>query len=247
VLFVFGFRAMPGIVVLPIWIAWEVLQYLTDTGSSVNYMAHAGGLIGGAVLGMAVTKRLSAGRRVEEFHRQREQEAFDRAEYERAQALVAKLDFEGANSVFARLAERFPHEIELLKQWYAIAKADPADEHFHRVVSRILTLPKADGALRDFQRAVFVEYFEKAKPAGKLEPRVLARIGVEFAQMGMLAERAADVLFRQAPQEPRLAALWSALAQAFSQRSGDAASLAKTKRYRALLSAQAKVRGAGPV
>jgi membrane associated rhomboid family serine protease len=84
----FGFRPMRGLVVLPIWIGWEIVQYIVNKHSNVAYMEHAGGLIGGALLGLIVLRRF-AGARVEQFHGEREQEAFDQAEYERARALVA--------------------------------------------------------------------------------------------------------------------------------------------------------------
>ena len=236
----FGFRQMRGLVVLPIWIGWEVLQYFTNKGSGVAYMAHAGGLMGGALLGLAVTKRF-AGARVEQFHEEREQEAFDKAEYERARALVAKLDFKAASTVFARLAQRFPQEEMLLRQWHAIAKSDTASEAYHRAVGGILALTKGDTALRTFQRQTFNEYFAGARPAPRLEPQVLAGIGLQFARAGELAEaeRAADVLFKQAPGEPRLAILWEALAHALDKSAGEG-SVAKAKRYRALIGARAR-------
>ena len=246
VLFFFGFKPMRGIVVLPIWIAWEIIQYVTDKGGSVGYMAHAGGLASGALLGLVVMKRF-AGERVEQFHGEREQEAFDKAEYERARALVAKLDFKSASTVFARLAQRFPGEAQLLREWHAIAKSDPASDAYHDVTGKILALPKAGAVQRDFQKSVFNEYFARAKPAPRLDARSLATAGLTFARAGEIAEaeRAAEALLRQAPREPRLAVLWETLALALGKAGGDAASLAKAKRYRALMGAQAKARAAG--
>ncbi len=247
VLFFFGFKPMRGIVVLPIWIAWELIQYATDRNSSVGYMAHAGGLMGGALLGLIVMKRF-AGERVEQFHGEREQVAFDKAEYERARALVAKLDFKSASTVFARLARRFPTEFQLLREWHAIAKADPASDAYHEVAAKILALPKADSTQRALQKAVFNEYFQKARPAPRLDARTLATAGLTFARAGEIAEaeRAAEVLLKQSPGEPRLAILWEALAHALAQTAGDEASLKKAKRYRALMGAQAKARISGP-
>jgi membrane associated rhomboid family serine protease len=246
VLFLFDFRRMSGIVVLPVWVGWELLQYALDRDGRVGYMAHAGGLMGGALLGFAVLNRVS-GKRVETFHAQRETEAFDRAEYERARALVAKLDFKAASTVFARLAQRFPAETELLRQWHAVAKTDPAGAHYHEVSGRILAVAKADAALRGFQRQVFSQYLDIAKPQPRLVPGTLAAIGIAFARAGHVAhaERAAEVLFRQAPGEPALEALWEALAHALAQASGDEDSLGKAKRYRALIGARARMRAPG--
>ena len=243
VLVFFGFKPMRGIVVLPIWIGWELLQFMIDRHSSIAYMEHAGGLIGGAILGFFVLKRF-AGARVEQFHGEREQEAFDKAEYERARALVAKLDFKSASTVFARLAQRFPDEAQLLREWHAIAKTDPASDAYHDAAGKILALQKSDSPQRAFQKQVFNEYFAKAKPAPRLEPRVLAGAGLAFARAGDLAEaeHAAEVLLKQAPGEPRLAVLWEALAHALGKAGADEASLKKAKRYRALMGAQARAK-----
>jgi hypothetical protein len=187
-----------------------------------------------------VTKRF-AGARVEQFHEEREQEAFDKAEYERARALVAKLDFKAASTVFARLAQRFPQEEALLRQWHAIARSDTASDAYHRAVGGILALTKRDAALHAFQRQIFNEYFANAKPAPRLDPQVLGAIGLQFARAGELAEaeRAADVLFKQAPGEPRLAVLWEALAHALDKSAVDG-NPAKAKRYRSLIGARSR-------
>ena len=241
-LFVFGFRAMRGLVVLPVWIGWELLQSATNPQSNVGYMAHAGGLIGGALLGALVVRRFSGGR-VQRFHAEREQESFDRDELERARALVGQLDFRGASTAFARLAERFPREEQLLRQWHAVAKTEPASEHFHRVVGLILELPRPPAPLRAYQRDVLLDYLARAKPAPRLPPKALARAAMGFVKGGdaATAERAADALFKAAPADPHLPAIWEQLAQAFarSQSGGDAV---KSKRYRALIGAAARIK-----
>jgi membrane associated rhomboid family serine protease len=245
-LFVFGFRQLRGIVVLPVWIGWEILQFITDKEGHVGYMAHAGGLISGALLGLIVVRRLGAAR-VEEFHGKREQEAFDKAEYERARSLAAKLDFKAAGTVFARLAERFPGEGEMLRQWHAVAKVDPAGESYHRAVDAILLIPNPDATMRGFQAQVFKEYLGNARPVPRFDSRTLAKAGIAFAKNGRVseAERAAEIVFKQAPAEPRLMALWEALAYALARDPADEGSLKKAKRYRALMSAHAKASATG--
>ncbi len=240
--FFFGFRRLRGIVVLPIWIGWEITQYALNRESSIGYMAHAGGLIGGALLGMLVMKRFSGAERVAQFHEQRDQEALDRAEYEKARALVARLDFTGAGTVFARLAQRFPAEATMIREWYAVAKADPASESFHRASAAVLSIPRPDANLRAFQRQVFGDYFARAQPQPRLDPAALAAAGIVFARGGHLAEaeRAAQALFKQAPGAPQLPVLWDALAGALSAPGCDTDALVRAKRYRALIGARAR-------
>lgn len=237
---IFGFKTMRGIVVLPVWIAYEILQFVVDRESSTGYMAHAGGLIGGALLGLAV--RRFTGQRVESFHGQRDQEAFDQAEFDRARALVAKVDFKGASVVFARLAQRFPTRADLLRQWHSVAKFEPASEGYHQVVGLLMTLPTPDGPTRQFQRQVFLEYLDKAAPAPRLTPDALGRIGLVLARSGHLAEgeRAAELLLKIAPGDARLPAIWDQLAHGHAAVDTSPVSLKKAKHYRALIAAQAK-------
>jgi hypothetical protein len=230
----FGFTDA-GLVVLPIWIGWS--QYVTNEGSASLHGARRS-LMGGALLGLAVTKPLAGARR-SSFTR-RERECSTGRNYERARALVATR-FPDGEHLFARLALRFPAEAGLLKQWHAIAKSDTASDAYHRAVGGILALTNGDEALRGYQRNVFNEYFANAKPAPRLESQVLSGIGLQFARAGEIAEaeRAAEVLFKQAPGEPRLAVLWEALAHALDK-SADEGSVAKAKRYRALIGARSR-------
>ena len=109
-------------------------------------------------------------------------------------------------------------------------------------------MPRVDAAQRGFQKAVFTEYLARAHPEPRLDPRSLATAGLTFARAGDLAEaeRAAEILFKQAPGEPRLRVVWEALALALAQAGGDEANLKKAKRYRALMSAQAKAGATRP-
>src|SRR5262249_28155360 len=104
-----------------------------------------------------------------------------------------------------------------------------------------------DGAFRAFQKQVFEDYFARAKPATRLDPAALAAAGISFARSGDLAaaERAAEALFRQAPDTAQLTALWDVIANAFAQAKGDADRLAKAKRYRALAAARVRVKAPG--
>jgi membrane associated rhomboid family serine protease len=51
---VFDYVRAPALVLLPLWLGWELLQMLTMDGSRVAYSAHAGGIVAGALLALAV-------------------------------------------------------------------------------------------------------------------------------------------------------------------------------------------------
>ncbi|HJU38021.1 MAG TPA: rhomboid family intramembrane serine protease, partial [Tahibacter sp.] len=51
---VFDYVRAPALVLLPVWLGWEVLQWLFDKGSNVAFDAHAGGIVTGALLAFGV-------------------------------------------------------------------------------------------------------------------------------------------------------------------------------------------------
>ena len=237
---VFGFKPLRGLLVLPLWIGWEIAQYFMNRESHVGYMAHAGGLMAGAVFGAIVRHRLVA-ERVERFHEAREGEANDKADYDKARALAQKLDYAGAGAIFARLAKRLPDDAAMIRQWHAIARRTPQSAHYPAACSAALALPKPDAATRTWQLEVFREYQKFSGPAPRLEPAGLSRGARSFAAGGHLAEAqaAADMLFKIEPAHRHLPAIWDLLAKAFAQ-SADAAAVAQAKRYRTLIAVRAK-------
>jgi membrane associated rhomboid family serine protease len=243
---VFGFKALRGLAVLPLWIGWEILQYAVARGhSSVAYMAHAGGLAAGALTGAVVRHRLIAGR-VERFHEQREGEATDRADYERAHALAQQLDYDGASKVFARLARRLPGDIPMIREWYTIARRTPHSPHYAFACNAVLALPKPDAAARRWQCEVLGEYARMGGAGSRLDLEALGRATRTLALCGHLAEAqaAADMLFKAAPHDKRLPSIWDALAKGFAQ-AEDGASQAQAKRYRTLIAVRAKAKADG--
>jgi membrane associated rhomboid family serine protease len=242
---VFGFRPLRGLVVLPVWIAWELAQFAIDRGSRVGYMAHAGGLMAGALFGAIVRHRLAAAR-VERFHAEREGEAAGRAEYERARTLAEKLDYAGANTAFARLAQRVPDDAGMLRQWHAIARRTPQAEHYRQVCGLIFALPPKEAATRKWQAEVLREYARFGGKGAGVDEKALARIARAFALAGQLdeAQAAADMLFKAAPANPNLPFVWDALAKAFARAGADPANAAQAKRYRTMIAVQARTRPA---
>jgi membrane associated rhomboid family serine protease len=51
---VFNYVRAPALVLLPLWLGWEVWQLLTNTGSNVSFDAHAGGIVSGALLAVLI-------------------------------------------------------------------------------------------------------------------------------------------------------------------------------------------------
>ena len=101
-LFYFDYVTAPAIILLPLWIANEFLQYWFDSSSHVAHMAHAGGLFTGAILAW-VYKRRHPDATVREIQAPADTAKADRM---RADALLKALRMDEARAACGALAAK---------------------------------------------------------------------------------------------------------------------------------------------
>ncbi len=140
--FYFNYVTAPALILLPAWIANEVLQHFFS-GQSAGYMAHLGGLLTGATL-MALHLRRKPRAALAGCHSAPD-DGFD-AHVANARRLGQALDMEGALRAWRAAAQLRPADTEVLRAWFAAARYAPASEDFHRAARRIFRLPARDAA-----------------------------------------------------------------------------------------------------
>lgn len=120
--FFFGTVRWPALVILPVWLANELLQrFVLDRGGNVNYLAHFAGLLGGALLVGAYLWR-QGGRRPELIERQDAEQAVE-AIRQQAETLVAKMQFGPAALLYRKLCrEHRPGDTQLAADYLRIAR-----------------------------------------------------------------------------------------------------------------------------
>ncbi len=118
------FRA-PALALLPVWVAKEVYDYWSGDAPGVAYMAHAGGLLAGAALVLALGKSWLQVR--ETFFEPEEGELDERftAAYAQAMASIARMEFRLAQPQFEALRKQYPDRPVLLEHLYQLAKLRP--------------------------------------------------------------------------------------------------------------------------
>src|SRR5256885_4457453 len=114
----------PALILLPAWIANEVLQHFFS-GQSAGYMAHLGGLLTGATL-MALHLRRKPRAALAGCHSAPD-DGFD-AHVANARRLGQALDMEGALRAWRAAAQLRPADTEVLRAWFAAARYAPASE-----------------------------------------------------------------------------------------------------------------------
>lgn len=218
-LFYFDYVKAPAIILLPAWIAHEFLQQWLNPEGGVAYMAHAGGLIGGALL-LALHKRFHP----EPLALPPDEPVSDGYAEEKlkAESLLKAMRLDEARAAYGRLVALRPADRDALTKYFNLAKLAPSDEQFHRAARNLFALEGDDPATVDLLHAAFQTYWTTAKPRPRLSTDQMARLAIRFARGGRLvdAERLTKLLLNQAPNHPALPSALLGLVRAELGRNG---------------------------
>jgi hypothetical protein len=241
-LFYFDYVKAPAIILLPAWIAHEFFQHWFNQGSGVANMAHAGGLIGGALL-FSLNKRLFP-RTITAPPEAPPEDDFP-AERLKAEALLKAMKLDAARNAYAGLAARRPHDMGIVGKYFNLAKLEPESEHFHDAARLVFALEGSDTPTMGLVHEAFTEYWKRARPRPRLNVKQMTRLATRFARFGQLgdAERLTSLLLRQSPNHPELPTVLLALVRGELARNGRerAAEHSGTLRARFAGSAEARI------
>lgn len=214
VLFYFDFFRAPAIIILPLWMANELYQYLFSHGSHVNYMAHLGGFATGAAL--IGIQRLFGKARLAAPRQEAPADPLP-GELARIDTLLGALRIEEARQALRSLADARPRDLLVLGRYYKVARNAPASEDFHHAAALIFALPDEHPGSSELIHETFIEYLKLAKPTVRFSVRQLIALIRRLARAGHAddAERLTRVLARRAPQEEQLPGLLLLVAEAF--------------------------------
>ena len=144
VIFFSGHVRAPALVILPVWVGYELVgaYYARD---SVAHWAHTGGLLFGFVL-LALWMRV--GLRVDrDYVEKTDPDAPFKAALSHIQELVAALKLDAARPAAEALVKAHPRDARAWRAWYGVVKIAPSSRDYHRVVHGLFK--QAGHAARD--------------------------------------------------------------------------------------------------
>lgn len=214
VLVYFDFIRAPALIVLPWWIANELYQYLFNTESMVNYMAHLGGFVSGALL-IAAQRRFGK-RRIVAVEQEAAVDPLP-GELARIDTLLGALRIDEAVQGLRRLATKYPDDLAVVLRYYKVTRNAPAGDDYHRAAALIFALPETTPGGDALLHETFVEYLKVARPSVRFSARQLIVLIRRLARCGHAddAERLTRVLAKRAPQTEQLPDLLLLVAVAF--------------------------------
>jgi membrane associated rhomboid family serine protease len=219
-LFYFDIRRAPAIILLPLWVANEVFQWLYARGP-IGYEAHIGGFLTGGVLAALFRWRhkialdaYHSGLGAPEIERERRARQLSRARQH-----VANIELDKALAIYEGLLAAEPNDRELMLFAYRAARQRPESESYHKAARRILDLPGKDERTAELVHETYTEYLKLAKPAVRLTTIQWLTLARRFCDDGQVldAERIVSALLASASPPPELPALMLRLAHACHQ------------------------------
>lgn len=218
ILFYFSYARLPALVMLPVWMLYELVQSAVSD-SNVAYMAHFGGLLSGAVLmavlgalrplavqagqGAYATPASASGRKRRraaqgDAHAYGHEHSYEHDANERVDAfaaLVARaraqtdaLDFRAASKTWRAAVKLHPKDVGALQAWFDVARHWPESEDFHAAAHMLFQLRARDESTQRAQQRAYAIYVAQAKPFMRLRPAHMLQLARTFVALGDLDE-----------------------------------------------------------
>lgn len=230
VLFYFNYVKLPAILVLPVWLGYELLQMIIYPNSGINNLAHAGGLAGGAVLIMLL--RMLPGKINVEYVEADEVDARQADTYHGIADLMAAMEYDRAVRAVLR-QDDWQQDARLL-HYLGAAFSHISDKDIRRTaLVGLLGYETQDPKLVELQRDAFTLYWQQEGTLPKGLLPVMLPVCKRFLTQAHL-EQAAILLalaMKVAAQDQRLPDLIYNMALAFWKRKD----MEEYARYRNLL------------
>jgi len=135
--FYFNYVKVPAIILLPIWIGNELYQLFFSGISQVAYVAHIGGLAGGAILGFISLKFPVI---LDENIFKEDSKDEITPLIEEALQSISELDMEQGRKLLNKVLEKEPANLIALTHLYNVEKHNPESVSFHETAKKLLSL-----------------------------------------------------------------------------------------------------------
>jgi membrane associated rhomboid family serine protease len=191
VLFYFNYVTAPAIILLPLWLIYELsLQWWGP--ENINNIAHIGGLLTGVIISIFIkyfTRLVNVN-----YINQIDDSKSYLSDYNKALNFVSKLEFDQATTILQKLHETNPNDIDVQFQLYNIAKHNPSSDLYHRQARNILSMANPNENNIKMLYTIYTEYSHTAKPP-KLSANLLFTLATKFVDSPYITEAENIILF----------------------------------------------------
>lgn len=179
----FGYVTAPALVLLPVWLVYELINqyFFLD---QVSNLSHIGGLVTGAILGL-IYKRYPKLIHQQAIEDNSGQLVFQK-KFQSAMDLIAQLNFNAAHKILNELLVNQPNNINIIKQLYNLEKIHPDSNQYHVFTHQLIKLACDKPDQEKLIHSVYKEYSEIAKPSAKFTTDLLYNLAMVFSNNNYL-------------------------------------------------------------
>ena len=175
-IFYFNYAMVPALILLPIWIGFELFKLFTHSNSNVAYMAHIGGLATGALIGFLYLKLI--GKMNEKVFEEDPKEKIPLL-LDRALQHIENLNMKNARLLLEEILAIDPSNRKAMMHLFHIEKLTPNDIRFHHAATRFLLQLSKEATAGEFFLKFWEEY-EKAPVSDDFQPDAVFEICINL-------------------------------------------------------------------
>jgi len=214
--FYFNYVKVPAIILLPIWIGNELYQLFFSGMSQVAYVAHIGGLAGGAILGFISLKFPVI---LDENIFKEDSKDEITPLIEEALQSISELDMEQGRKLLYKVLEKEPANLIALTHLYNVEKHNPESVRFHETAKKLLSLLIHSNESPKTTYNIYKEYISLSNRP-KLSPQLYLSISTICIETGHFenAKRILAILLKKKSILPGISMTLLKLANGYRQK-----------------------------
>jgi membrane associated rhomboid family serine protease len=213
--FYFNYLKIPAIILLPIWIGNEFFQLFFGDSQHVAYVAHIGGLMGGAFFAFIILKSwLSLDQDV--FGEIPEDDIAPLLE--KALKHIAELDMDSGCQLLRQVIAKDPENIDALTHLFNVYKQDSGTEEFHHSAKKLIFQLCRSYNTYEKANKIYQEYISLTNQP-RLSPQLYLQLCAMFLTTGQLedAVKILSLLVKKVPDSPGIPTALLKLGRAYRQ------------------------------
>lgn len=216
-LFYFDYIKAPAIILVPVWLGFELYsQFFTP--SNINNLAHIGGLIAGVIIAF-IAKRYTNTVNLGYLESNENTEQLNQR-LKNAMNLITQLEFEKAREILLQIQDEYPENIDVRIQLFRISKISNNPDDIHLYAANLLQPDIINKLSAQEAHRVYSEYRQQTNSAMKLNLQQLSALLSKFISGNFLddAEKIISLLLAKGFKQDQFSQMLQILSNKYSQK-----------------------------
>ncbi len=218
---IFDYVSVRALLLLPVWLGWQVLNMIINRDAHIGFDAHAGGIVVGAAIAWLLRRQGKLREDYIDEDVRADAKKNNEAALDEALRHLGRLDVGKAREILERIDAEEPGRLPVLVALYRCARYRGTPAELDAAAGRVLALkPAAIDDARELKN-IYDDYLKACNGQPRLAPDALLRLVPLWLRLGDEGDVEAllNSIAIRSPQFPGLPGAWFALAMRAPERS----------------------------